>query len=139
MTTSRFVLTPSVHGRSGRAAKGDILVASIIRMAREVNDSAFFLFQDGPDRIETMKNIFTMVLAAPVLGADETWWRLMQGKGSKRWWAWTLASPDAVVYRIQDSRSQEAARQVLGNYRGIVIADGYGAYDALARAGPETG
>jgi len=78
------------------------------------------------------------VLAAPVLGADETWWRLMQGKGSKRWWAWTLASPDAVVYRILDSRSQEAARQVLGTYRGIVIADGYGAYDALARAGPET-
>ena len=77
------------------------------------------------------------VLAAPVLGADETWWRLMQGKGSKRWWAWTLASPNAVVYRILDSRSQEAARQVLGGYRGIVVADGYGAYDALARAGPE--
>ena len=77
------------------------------------------------------------VLAAPVLGADETWWRLMQGKGSKRWWAWTLASPDAVVYRILDSRSQAAARQVLGDYRGIVVADGYGAYDALARAGPE--
>ncbi len=76
------------------------------------------------------------VLAAPVLGADETWWRLMQGKGSKRWWAWTLASPNAVVYRILDSRSQEAARQVLGDYRGIVIADGYGAYDALARPGP---
>ena len=38
-------------------------MASIIRMAREVNDSAFFLFQDGPDTIKKMKNIFTMVLA----------------------------------------------------------------------------
>ena len=40
-----------------------VLVASIIRMGREVNDSVFFLFQDGPARIWTMKNIFTMVLA----------------------------------------------------------------------------
>jgi transposase len=64
------------------------------------------------------------VLAAPVLGADETSWRLMQGKWSRRWWAWTLASPDAVVYQILGSRSQEAARQVLGNCRGIVVADG---------------
>ena len=29
-----------------------------------------------------------------------------------------------VVYRILDSRSQQAARQVLGDYRGIVMADG---------------
>jgi transposase len=32
--------------------------------------------------------------------------------------------------------AQHAARQVLNGYAGIVIADGYGAYDALARAGP---
>jgi transposase len=37
---------------------------------------------------------------------------------------------------ITPHRSQEAARQVLNGYRGIVVADGYGAYDALARAGP---
>ena len=43
---------------------------------------------------------------------------------------------DAVTYTILESRSQEAARQVLNGYRGIVIADGYGAYEALARAGP---
>lgn len=40
--------------------------------------------------------------------------------------------------RVHDprGRSQHAARQVLNGYTGIVIADGYGAYDALARAGP---
>jgi hypothetical protein len=32
--------------------------------------------------------------------------------------------------------AQHAARQVLNGYAGIVIADGYGAYDARARAGP---
>ena len=47
-----------------------------------------------------------------------------------------MTSPDAVAYTILESRSQEAARQVLNGYGGIVLADGYGAYDALARAGP---
>jgi transposase len=76
------------------------------------------------------------VLAAPVVGADETWWRLLNGPERPRWWAWSLTAADAVTYMILESRSQEAARRVLDGYRGIVIADGYGAYDALARAGP---
>jgi len=77
------------------------------------------------------------VLTAPVIGADETWWRLMGGSApNKRWWAWSVTREDAVAYTICESRSQEAARQVLNGYRGIVVADGYGAYDALARAGP---
>jgi len=76
------------------------------------------------------------VLTAPVVGADETWWRLLGGPESKRWWAWSVTRDDAVTYTILASRSQEAARQVLDGYHGIVLADGYGAYDALARAGP---
>src|SRR6266446_7249883 len=76
------------------------------------------------------------VLKAEVVGADETWWRLMDKKGSKRWWVWSVTREDAVIYRALPSRSQEAARQVLNGYRGIVMADGYSAYDALARAGP---
>ena len=75
------------------------------------------------------------ILAQPVVGADETWWRLMQGKGSKRWWAWSVTSDDAVFYRILGSRSQAAAHELLGDYRGVVLADGYGAYQALAKSG----
>lgn len=76
------------------------------------------------------------VREAPVVGADETWWRLMDRPGAKRWWVWTLSREDAVVYRILETRSQQAARGLLADYTGIVLADGYGAYDALARAGP---
>ncbi|MGH8697533.1 MAG: IS66 family transposase [Burkholderiales bacterium] len=76
------------------------------------------------------------VLTAPVVGADETWWRLLGSPEKKRWWAWSVARDDAVTYTILASRSHEAARQVLNGYHGIVVADGYGAYDALARAGP---
>jgi transposase len=74
-------------------------------------------------------------LGSALLHADETYWRLMDGQSS-RWWVWCVASDEAVFYRLCSSRSTEAAREVLAGYRGIVMADGYGAYSSLARAGP---
>src|SRR5437879_10403194 len=82
------------------------------------------------------------VLTAPVLGADETTWQLMEPGRSKTWWVWALCGADAVAYRLLDTRSAAGARTVLGDYRGIVVCDGYAAYRALAkgtrgaRAGP---
>lgn len=84
----------------------------------------------------TYETLRQYVLAAPVIGADETWWRFLQGRGAPRWWAWSVTREDAVAYTILESRSQQAARQILNGYAGIVMADGYGAYTALARAGP---
>lgn len=81
------------------------------------------------------------VLEQPVIGADETYWRLMGEKGKreggdgKRWQAWAVVAPDAVCYRIEDSRSSEAAKKLLGGYSGIVITDGYSAYGALRKQG----
>lgn len=75
------------------------------------------------------------VLGAELIHADETYWRLMEG-GNSRWWVWCTASNEAVVYKILGSRSQKAARSMLAGYNGIVMADGYSAYEALARAGP---
>jgi transposase len=37
------------------------------------------------------------VLSAPVVGADETWWRLLGGPQRIRWWAWSVAREDAVT------------------------------------------
>ena len=81
------------------------------------------------------------LMTLPVLGADETYWRLMAGKDArgsptKRWQVWTLAGSDAVYYRIQASRSTEAARNVLGDFRGTVLCDGYAAYERLAKEQP---
>lgn len=76
------------------------------------------------------------VLASELIHADETYWRLMGSKARKRWWVWGLANKDAVAYKIFDSRSHESAGKLLAGYRGIVLADGYGAYSALSRAGP---
>lgn len=81
------------------------------------------------------------VLTQPVIGADETHWRLMGEKGKKeggagkQWHVWALAAPAAVSYRIEDSRSAEAAGKVLGGYRGTVLTDGYAAYQSLKKRG----
>lgn len=81
------------------------------------------------------------VLSQPVLGADETHWRLMGEKGKKeggagkQWHVWALAAPTAVTYRIEDSRSADAAHKVLGGYQGTVLADGYSAYQSLKKRG----
>jgi transposase len=78
------------------------------------------------------------VLASPVIGADETWWRLMGSGKEKRWWVWAATGPDAVYYKIQDTRSTRGARALLGDYRGVVVVDGYGVYQSLSRAGPQS-
>jgi transposase len=75
------------------------------------------------------------VLTAPVVGADETTWQLMEPGRSKTWYVWALTRPDAVVYRLLGTRSAAGAREVLGEYHGVVMCDGYAAYRALAKDG----
>jgi transposase IS66 family protein/recombinase len=68
--------------------------------------------------------------------ADETFWRLMEGNGdNKRWQTWAVVAPDAVSYRILDSRSAAAAAEVLGDYAGTLLCDGYSAYESLKKRG----
>jgi transposase len=65
------------------------------------------------------------VLEAAVIGADETTWPLLDSNTSKRWYAWAAVREDAVIYRIAGSRSADAAQALLGDYRGVVMCDGY--------------
>lgn len=73
------------------------------------------------------------VLSQPVIGADETFWRLMEGGDNKRWQTWAVAAPNAVSYQIKDSRSAAAAAEVLGEYVGTILCDGYSAYESLQK------
>jgi transposase len=90
----------------------------------------------------TYRALLTHVLSQPVIGADETHWRLMGGKkkrsggAGKRWQVWTVCTSNAVAYQMKDSRSTEAARDVLGDFCGTAISDGYAAYANLAKERP---
>lgn len=76
------------------------------------------------------------VQSARVVGADETTWRMMGKRKdtAKRFWVWSITREDAVAYRILPSRSTDAAREVLGEFEGVVMCDGYAAYSALEKA-----
>jgi transposase len=80
--------------------------------------------------------LLARILSRAQVGADETWWRLMECKGSKKWWDWCLATDDAVYHRIHPSRSAEVVEQLLAGYQGVVMSDGFAAYETLVRAGP---
>jgi len=58
------------------------------------------------------------ILDRAQVGADETWWRLMQKKPTKRWWTWSLTCPNAVWYAIAPSRSAKTARRILDGFEG---------------------
>ena len=77
------------------------------------------------------------VFASPLIHADETYWPMLSKGTGKKWYAWTVASPSTVYHQIFDSRSTVAAREVLGEYHGNVVADGYEPYQTVARAGPD--
>jgi transposase len=77
------------------------------------------------------------VLRQPILFADETSWRIMDKGGprrSARWWLWTLASTVGVYYEIFPTRGSAAARELLGSYAGLLMADGYSVYSSLEKA-----
>ncbi len=75
------------------------------------------------------------VLASPVIGVDETTWRLMEKKSAKKWWVWTICRPDAVFHAIHPHRSTEAARATLDGFTGdTIVVDGYYAYTSLLKS-----
>lgn len=81
--------------------------------------------------VPTADALHALVLASPVIAADETRWPLLGAPGASKWHAWSVTSPAAISYRILSSRSAAAAGEVLGDYRGIAVVDGYSAYKAL--------
>ena len=56
----------------------------------------------------------------PVKHADETGWR--EGASRSRAWLWT------VVFMIHARRNAEAAKELLGTWRGVLVTDRHGAY-----------
>ena len=74
---------------------------------------------------DPVKEAAKAVQSAPVVNADESSWK----EGDKRAWIWCGNTPDLAVYRIAPSRSQEAAKDLVGeNFDGILGTDRYSGY-----------
>lgn len=69
-----------------------------------------------------------VVREAEAVHADETGWRL----GSAQQWLWLAATSLFACYRIDPSRGQAAAKELLGeDFGGIAVTDRYAAYHFL--------
>ena len=60
-----------------------------------------------------------------VIYADETGWR----EGRQKAWLWVAATPSVVVFMIHLRRSKEAAMELLGKFKGVLVTDRAGAYN----------
>jgi transposase len=68
-------------------------------------------------------------LAAPVLHADETGWRML----GQTWWLWCATTPRSTYYWIDDSRGHEALNKFFEEeFKGILVTDFWRAYTAFA-------
>ena len=82
----------------------------------------------------TYQALCRQVLESDVVFADETFWRNHENKNTSKWWTWCAVSDKISSYRIEKSRSHDAAKRLLDGFEGIAMTDGYGAYQALAKS-----
>jgi transposase len=73
------------------------------------------------------------VLSSAVVHADETRWRMLTKGNTKAWYLWGVSRMEAAFYKILDSRSAESGGELLGDYDGTVVCDGYDVYPKIAK------
>lgn len=77
------------------------------------------------------------IFSFPVICADESIWYYLQKGGRKKWYIWGASCPFGVYYKLDPSRAGEVAQNLLGEFEGKIITDGYEGYSILGRAGPD--
>ncbi len=95
-------------------------------------DQTFVLagkFRDAAERLHKY------LLGKELLLADESRWPLLGAKGrkTKNWFAWTLASNAAILHKILDTRANAAGAEVLRDFSGVLMTDGYAVYRSQSK------
>jgi transposase len=80
--------------------------------------------------------LMNYALEQPVIGLDQTGWPRLETDATKPWQMWAITAPKVVVHRIRDDKSAATFGALVGNYRGVIIADALGTHEAGARASP---
>jgi DNA-directed RNA polymerase subunit RPC12/RpoP len=75
----------------------------------------------------TYGGLLTKILAGPVLHIDETQVKLRTGKG----YVWVFANLEEVVFIYKPTREGDFLKEMLKNFRGVLISDFYAAYDSI--------
>jgi len=81
----------------------------------------------------TYDALFAQLRASPVVGVDQTGWPDLEDTSLPPWQMWCLTAPGLVYHRICDDKSARTFKDLLGDYRGWVVADALGSHEAGAR------
>jgi len=79
------------------------------------------------------RELAVYVRGKQVLNVDETPWPFLD-KPNKKWWVWSAASYDAVYYHFDARRSARAAEELIGDFKGTLVVDGYISYESLLKS-----
>ena len=78
------------------------------------------------------------VSAAPVLHADETPHKMLEGDEKARWYLWGFSTPESCYFEIHDTRSGDVASDFLnGAQCGYLVSDVYSGYQKAVRESNE--
>ncbi|MCK4824146.1 IS66 family transposase, partial [bacterium] len=75
----------------------------------------------------TYENILDSIVKGSIIHVDETPVKLKGTSG----YVWVLASIDSVYYFYKDSREGSFLKEMLSQFRGVLISDFYSAYDSI--------
>jgi transposase len=100
--------------------------ASINRLRQEMSKALEKVVEEAHEKVKSQKQVHS----------DETGFSQGNGDGKnplgKKGWLWVLVGEAITVFKVALSRSQESAKQMLGeDYQGIVVSDRYGSYNWL--------
>ncbi len=73
------------------------------------------------------RRLLDKILSGPVLHIDETEVKLRTGKG----YVWVLASLEDVVFLYRPTREGGFLKNLLKDFKGVLVSDFYAAYDAI--------
>lgn len=77
---------------------------------------------------EKYKKLIQEIRKGKFKHADETTWRV-EGQNV---WAWLFATPESVIYTIEETRGKGVPQKILGqNPQGVLVRDDYGSYASL--------
>jgi transposase len=118
-------------------------VAAASRLGLEVDSQTLFdqLWALNKLLLPAYQRLADVQRARPLLYVDESRWPLLgvKGKGAEasKWHIWTMVSDLGVYYEIYDGRDADSAEDLLADFKGYVMCDGFSAYESLAKAYPE--
>jgi transposase len=86
------------------------------------------LFRTADAFHPAVRGLFEILHDESLVHADETGWRI----NGKNVWCWVFCNPRLALYLIDEHRSADVVKRVLGDrYEGVLVTDFYAAYGRL--------